>query len=117
MVGCPDRHTSGTLACLRRLGVEEFEVDVSRWDPSEAFNPTRESYLSRRRRAHYEATLARVETLLSLGYAEAGVSTFGGNAQQRLQRVTNALQVHEADEYDLRDCKSGAFSALEALIS
>ncbi|MDJ0878532.1 MAG: hypothetical protein QNI86_07965 [Halieaceae bacterium] len=97
-IKCPDR----ALACLRRLGVEEFEVDVSRWDPSAAFNPTRESYLSRRRRQHHETTLERIETLLSLSRAEAGVSAFGGNAQQRLQRITSALQAKTSDEYDLR---------------
>ncbi|MEE4192831.1 MAG: hypothetical protein V2I66_14715 [Halieaceae bacterium] len=97
-IKCPDR----ALACLRRLGVEEFEVDVSRWDPGAAFNPTRESYLSRRRRQHYESTLARIEELLAHSQADAGVSAFGDNAQQRLQRLTGALLGSVADEYDLR---------------
>ncbi len=97
-IKCPDR----ALACLRRLGVEEFEVDVSRWDPGAAFNPTRESYLSRQRRQHYEATLDRIETLLSLSQAETGVSPFGGDAQQRLQRVATTLPTGAADDYDLR---------------
>ncbi len=97
-IKCPDR----ALACLRRLGVEEFVVDVSRWDPGAAFNPTRESYLSRRRRQHYEATQERIETLLSLSPADAGLSALGGSAQHKLQRLTTALVGNPADEYDLR---------------
>ncbi len=97
-IKCPDR----ALACLRRLGIEEFEVDVSRWDPRVAFNPTRESYLSRRRRQHYETTLERIDTLLSLSHADVGVSQFGSDVQQRLQRVTSALRYEALDEYDLR---------------
>ncbi len=97
-IKCPDR----ALACLRRLGVEEFVVDVSRWDPGAAFNPTRESFLSRRRRQHHETTLERIETLLTLGQPQPGYSTLGNNAQQRLQQVTTALMGTRVDDYDLR---------------
>jgi hypothetical protein len=94
-IKCPDR----ALACLRRLGVEEFEVDVSHWDPGQAFNPTRESFLSRQRRQNYEAAQARVEALLD-GAPE--VPRIDSPQQQRLQRVTAALVDRSLDEIDLR---------------
>lgn len=91
-IKCPDR----ALACLKRLGVEEFEVDVSLWDPGEAFSPTRESYLSRQRRQNFDAALERVDELLG----ETAHAT--GTAQQRLQAVTGALMGMAVEDVDLR---------------
>ena len=91
-IKCPDR----ALACLRRLGVEEFEVDVSCWDPGQAFSPTRESYLSRQRRQNFEAAAERVERILA---------DHGGTAaspQRRLETVAGALRGAAVDEMDLR---------------
>ncbi len=88
-IKCPDR----ALACLRRLGVEEFEVDVSLWDPGAAFSPTRESYLSRQRRQNHEAAQARVADLLD-GHL--------GSSRQRLELVTRALSGRLVEPVDLR---------------
>jgi hypothetical protein len=92
-IKCPDR----ALACLRRLGVEEFEVDVSSWDPGQAFNPTRESYLSRRRRQNYEAALERIERIL----ADAG-EPVSPSPRRRLEAVAGDLRGRAVDEMDLR---------------
>ena len=91
-IKCPDR----ALACLKRLGVEEFEVDVSLWDPGEAFSPTRESYLSRQRRQNFEAAVSHVEALL------AGHGGSATTAIQRLQVVTDVLALRDVEDIDLR---------------
>ncbi len=96
-IKCPDR----ALACLRRLGVEEFDVDVSRWDPGQAFNPTRESFLSRQRRQNFEAAQDRIAILLQRNPRTAEVPRMGSQ-QQKLQRVASALAGCRVEEIDLR---------------
>lgn len=97
-IKCPDR----ALACLKRLGVEEFDVDVSRWDPGQAFNPTRESFLSRRRRQNFEAARARIEQLLEANPRTAEVPRADSPGKQTLQRVAAALAGRRVEEADLR---------------
>jgi hypothetical protein len=97
-IKCPDR----ALACLRRLGVEEFVVDVSRWDPGQAFNPTRESFLSRQRRQNFEAAQERIGQLLERNTRTAEVPRLNSLPQQKLQRVAAALVARVLDEIDLR---------------
>lgn len=97
-IKCPDR----ALSCLKRLGIEEFDVDVSLWDPGQAFNPTRESFLSRQRRQNFEAAQARIEELLVQQTRTAEVPRPASTLEQRLQRVAAALANREVDEFDLR---------------
>ena len=93
-IKCPDR----ALDYLRGLGIEEFEVDVSRWDPSQAFDPARESFLSRRRRQHFEATVARFEQLIGQPYSPCSPAV----AEQRLETLTGLLAGKSVDSTDLR---------------
>jgi hypothetical protein len=91
-IKCPDR----ALQFLRKLGVDEFEVDVSLWDPSKAFNPARESYLSRQRRQLHQAAQERVDELVYPRQAEAL------DAEQRLAAVAEKLSAHTVSSLDLR---------------
>ena len=93
-IKCPDR----ALQYVRSLGVEEFDVDVSEWDPGQAFDPARESFLSRRRRQNYEATVARIEERIGDSYVPGTPAA----AQQRLEVLVSTLVGRGADEYDLR---------------
>lgn len=93
-IKCPDR----ALDYLRGIGIEEFEVDVSRWDPTQAFDPARESFLSRRRRQHFEATVARFEQLIGQAYSPCSPAV----AEQRLEALTKILAGKRADSIDLR---------------
>lgn len=97
-IKCPDR----ALSCLKRLGIEEFDVDVSLWDPGQAFNPTRESFLSRQRRQNFEAAQARIEELLVQQTRTAEVPRPASSQEQRLQRVAAVLAGRVVDEIDLR---------------
>ena len=93
-IKCPDR----ALQYVQSLGIEEFDVDVSRWDPGQAFDPARESFLSRRRRQFFEATLARLEERLGEPYAAGSAAS----AQQRLESLVRSLASGQIDAMDLR---------------
>ena len=93
-IKCPDR----ALQYVQNLGIEEFDVDVSGWDPSRAFDPARESFLSRRRRQFHEETLARIEQRLGEPYASVSEAA----SQQRLETLVRSLQAGAPDETDLR---------------
>ena len=93
-IKCPDR----ALLYVRGLGIEEFDVDVSDWDPGEAFDPARESFLSRRRRQNFEATVERLEQRLGEPYDAASAAT----AQQRLEVLVRQLPGSRIDDADLR---------------
>ena len=98
-IKCPER----ALEFLRRLGVEEFEVDVSRWDPGQAFNPARESYLSRERTRLYGEANARADQLAAQSRRQ-GYRTVGERdaAVERLDQVVAQLSGRASDELDIR---------------
>jgi hypothetical protein len=93
-IKCPDR----ALQYVHSLGIVEFDVDVSHWDPVQAFDPARESFLSRRRRQHHESALARLEMHLGEPYSPAPIA----KAQQRLDALTVELVGRPLDATDLR---------------
>jgi hypothetical protein len=93
-IKCPDR----AMEYVRGLGVQEFEVDVSEWDPGQAFDPARESFLSRRRRQNFEEAVKRLEERLGEPY-EPGTPAIN---QQRLEQFSRLLGATQFDDVDLR---------------
>ena len=89
-IKCPER----AMACLQRMGVGAFTVDVTAYDPAEAFNPTRESTLSRQRRQRHEETLEHYERLVP-GFANL-------DREARLERLVLSLSGAFLREADIR---------------
>ncbi|MEP5766554.1 MAG: hypothetical protein ABJ308_18280 [Halieaceae bacterium] len=89
-IKCPER----ALKYLGKLGVREFEVDVSDWDPAQAFNPGRGSYLSRERRRHYQRTMSHLRSLFP--------GAMPDSAAARLEQVANCLAGRHLSETDIR---------------
>ena len=89
-IKCPER----AMACLQRMGVGAFTVDITAYDPEEAFNPARESTLSRQRRRRYEDTLGHYETLVP-GYEAL-------DRKVRLERLMDSLEGARLREVDVR---------------
>lgn len=89
-IKCPER----AMACLQRIGVGTFTVDVSAYDPAAAFSPTRESTLSRQRRQRHEQTVDRLERLIP--------SFCSLNSEQRLDALVSMFINTPMDESDLR---------------